>query len=70
MKTYEDIINEIAENSSNGYETAVIGYNGKAVKYGSLIGDKCEMPDKAKNCTLQIWNNENINDFLKDYTII
>src|ERR1035437_7071196 len=69
-KTYESIILEIEENVTDGYETAVFGKNGKAVKFGSLISDESELPDIPKNCNFRIWNNDNIDNILASYTRI
>lgn len=70
MKTFEEINIQIAENSTGGCETAILGKNGKAVKYGSLISESNELPDKPNNCTLMVWNNSNIDTVLKDYKLI
>jgi hypothetical protein len=66
---YDEIIEAIENNTTGGYETAILGNNGKAVKYGSLVSDICELPDKPENCNLVIWNNENIELVLCDYTL-
>ncbi len=71
MKTFQTLMNEIRENSLNGYETAILGRNNTAVKYGSLIAEESELPDLPQQCELIVWNNENIDAFLKDnnYTV-
>lgn len=66
FNSFEELEKKIQENSNSGYESAITGNNGKAVKYGSLVSDDCELPDKVKNCRLQIWNNDYIDTWLTD----
>lgn len=67
LMTFEDLVQEIAENVSDGYETAILGKNMKAVKYGSLISEENDLPDTPENCCLRIWNNNNIDNVLGSY---
>ena len=70
MKTFNQIEELIQENLSDGYETAIYGRNGKAVKYGSLVGEENELPDLPEYCSFKIWNNSNIDDTFTDYKLI
>lgn len=70
-QSFDSIIIMIHENRSNGYETAIVSdKNKKAVKYGSLIQEESELPDVVKNCSLLIWNNDNIDSLLSGYQLI
>jgi len=70
MKTFDSILTEIAENINNGYETAVLGKNNIAVKYGFLIENETDLPDLPENCELVIWNNEEIDNILNEFILI
>lgn len=41
----------------DGYYSAIVGKNNKAVKNGLTISEESELPDAVKNCSLMIWNN-------------
>ncbi len=73
METYNELISEIDENSKDGYATAILGANGKALVWGSLVSDKCELPDTPGNCSLVIHSGPDCKAMqllLEDYKVI
>ena len=55
---YIDIIKTVAHNRRMGLETAIVGQNGDAIKYGFNIRDPKDLPDTPERCELIPWNNE------------
>lgn len=71
MNNFEKILLDIKDNSNNGYETAILSDSAnRAVKFGSLVSEISDLPDKPENCTLIVWNNENIDKLLQGIVVI
>lgn len=67
MKTLSETI---AANLINGYESALKLTNGKAIKYGSMFEEHLLDGLNKSDYELILWNNENIDNELKGYTLI